>query len=278
LTTDRAPSGGGRPRQLWSASELVIYGGHVGQTHDLVFDGAYVVKRYTSCDRGEHQREWDVLRHVAPHLPDVVPQPVEADLKATPPWISMSRLPGVPLSGRLPSTQLDALEQTLRQMWSVPVDALPPRRFHADEARSFLAQGLATARRPPGIVGEAYDVCLSHLTASTPWPGPPTFGHGDANLTNYLWDGTRVRVVDFEDAGVSHLEYELGCLVEHLSSTDTHWEPLLDRFATNRSRLRWARLTAAAQWLLLLLPGGPAAGRNPPDALDRQALRILTMA
>jgi hypothetical protein len=37
-----------RPRrQGWSASELVIYSGQVGQTHDLVFDGGYVVKRYT---------------------------------------------------------------------------------------------------------------------------------------------------------------------------------------------------------------------------------------
>jgi hypothetical protein len=47
----------------------------------------------------------------------------------------MSRLRGVPLSSRLcqlwpvvdmPGTQLDALEQTLHQVWSVPVDALRP--------------------------------------------------------------------------------------------------------------------------------------------------------
>ncbi|WP_281367907.1 hypothetical protein [Nonomuraea typhae] len=27
-------------------------------------------------------------------------------------------------------------------------------------------------------------------------PGTPVFGTGDGNLANYLWDGTRVGVVD----------------------------------------------------------------------------------
>jgi hypothetical protein len=35
---------------------------------------------------------------------------------------------------------------------------------------------------------------------------------------------------------------------------------------------------SAAHWLLLLLPGGPAARRNPPGTLEAQAERILTLA
>jgi thiamine kinase-like enzyme len=116
------------------------------------------------------------------------------------------------------------------------------------------------------------------MATSVPWLGHPILGHGDANLANYLWDGNRVRVVDFEDAGASHVEYELGFLVEHLSSTATNWQPLLDRFTTDPARLRWARLTSAAHWLLMLLPGGSAARRNQPEALNRQAQRILTLA
>jgi thiamine kinase-like enzyme len=33
--------------------------------------------------------------------------------------------------------------------------------------------------------------------------------HGDPNLANYLWDGTRVRIVDFEDAGRGDRTVEL---------------------------------------------------------------------
>jgi len=37
----------------------------------------------------------------------------------------------------------------------------------------------------------------------------PVVAHGDPNLANYLWDGTRVRIVDFEDAGRGDRTVEL---------------------------------------------------------------------
>jgi thiamine kinase-like enzyme len=40
---------------------------------------------------------------------------------------------------------------------------------------------------------------------------PPVFGSGDGNLANFLWDGSRVRVVDFEFSGRS--EHLLALLV-----------------------------------------------------------------
>jgi thiamine kinase-like enzyme len=128
----------------------------------------------------------------------------------------------------------------------VPVDGLPARRLHSEEARAA---------------------------------GRPVLGHGDANLANYLWDGATVRLVDFEDAGVSSVEDEWGFLAEHLAGRATDWEPFLRRFDgdADASRLRSARRTAAAHWLLLLLPGGSAAARNPSGALDEQARRILTL-
>jgi len=45
-------------------------------------------------------------------------------------------------------------------------------------------------------------------------------------LANYLWDGHRIRIVDFEDAGRSDVAYELASLVEHLSARDTEWDRL----------------------------------------------------
>jgi aminoglycoside phosphotransferase len=251
--------------------------GRVAGTHDLIPDGDRVVKRYRSWDRGEHVREWTMLRAAAPHLPGVVPRPLAHDLRADPPWIAMTRLAGDPMGGALSGPQLDALEVALRRLWSVPVDGLPPRRLHPAEAREVIGGGLAAAPRPGGTVGRAYDVCMAHLASPGP-RGRPVLGHGDANLANYLWDGATVRLVDFEDGGVSTVEDELAFLAEHLAGRATDWEPFVSRFDTDPSRLRSARLTCAAHWLLLLLPGGPAAERNPPGALEEQARRILTLS
>jgi Ser/Thr protein kinase RdoA (MazF antagonist) len=41
---------------------------------------------------------------------------------------------------------------------------------------------------------------------------------GDPNLGNYLWDGTGIRIVDFEDSGPSHRAFELAILAEHRSA------------------------------------------------------------
>jgi hypothetical protein len=251
----------------------------MASTHDLAWlSGGRLRKRYTDWERGEHHREWMILQALSPNVPDLVPQPLEADLDAVPPWIEMSTVPGEPLSGSLTAQQLDALEATLRRVWSVPVVDLPPRRFHPAEARSVVGSGLAAAARPSGFAGKAYDVCTEFLAGPVPELHATVVGQGDANLANYLWDGETVRLVDFEDGGASEVAYELGFIVEHLAGRETDWTPLLDRFAgeVNPARLRDARLTSAAHWLLLLLPGGPAARRNPPGTLQAQAERILT--
>jgi hypothetical protein len=252
-------------------------------THDIALAASgEVVKRYTAWDRGEHRREWTVLQALRGRLSGLVPEPVAADLDADPPWISMTRLAGSPLSGALTAAQLSGLASALRRLWSVPAGDLPLRRFHPAQARSVIGSGLAAAARPSGVAGDAYDLCLSFLDGPlpAPWPflGGAVIGHGDAKLANYLWDGVRVRIVDFEDAGASEVAYEVGFLVEHLSGRDTDWAPLLADFAATVDpvRLRDARLTSASHWLLLLLPGGPADRRNPPGTLDAQARRILT--
>jgi thiamine kinase-like enzyme len=48
--------------------------------------------------------------------------------------------------------------------------------------------------------------------------GDVVLGQGDANLANFLWDGTQIRIVDFEDSGPSNRTFELAVLVEHLSA------------------------------------------------------------
>lgn len=108
-------------------------------------------------------------------------------------------------------------------------------------------------------------------------PLRPVIGHGDANLANYLWDGSNIRIVDFEDAGASDLAIELANLVEHIASRHTDWANFAQHFAVDSERLRAARRLFAIFWLTLLRPGGRSASRNPPGTSDAQARRVLDL-
>ncbi len=107
-------------------------------------------------------------------------------------------------------------------------------------------------------------------------------GQGDGNIANFLWDGERCRLVDFEDGGLSDQAFEIADLVEHLSV----WlrgvlatEDLLRLLVSDPDageRARQARRVPAFYWLNMLLPGKPAHRRNPPDSCDRQARPLPT--
>lgn len=69
------------------------------------------------------------------------------------------------------------------------------------------------------VVRAAFDVAAGWLgRTSEPDPGAftPVFGQGDGNLANFLWDGHRARLVDFEDSGRSDRAFELATFVEHV--------------------------------------------------------------
>ncbi|GAA1750583.1 phosphotransferase [Luedemannella helvata] len=251
-------------------------------THDLTVAGDLVTKRYTSWERDEHRREWTALVLVHEHAPDLVPRPMRADLDANPPAVTMTRLPGEPLSGgELGPALLRALADALRTLWTVPHDDVPPLGPWRDDL-GFAAR-LTSAPRPKGdLLAAAYDASLAWWDGPDPallrCPPPGTvLGHRDPNLLNYLWDGRRVRIVDFEDAAVSDPATEIALLLEHLSARDAGAERLLDRLPVDPTRLRAARRVWAMFWLTLLLPGGPAAARNPPGTADAQARRLLRL-
>nr|BFE65136.1 hypothetical protein GCM10020063_096620 [Dactylosporangium thailandense] len=53
----------------------------------------------------------------------------------------------------------------------------------------------------PGPAGEAARAARSFLAGLRLGPaGNTVLGHADPSLANYLWDGQRIRIVDFEDA------------------------------------------------------------------------------
>ncbi|MBM7791244.1 phosphotransferase [Tenggerimyces flavus] len=242
-----------------------------------MFSGTTLTKRYVSWSRGEHLREWAVLRHLALHSPGLAPLPLSASLETVPPEVVMAVIPGSPV----PPSQLDALASALTRLWAVPIAGLPAVCAWVDDLR--FGRMLVDGPRPScGVTASAYDAAVEWWTGPDPAllrtrPDALVLGHRDPNLANYLWDGSRVRIVDFEDATISDPATELAIFAEHLATREVPLEEFAARFDVDSSRYLAARRLWAMFWLRLLLPGGPAEPRNPPGTADRQAERVLTL-
>ncbi|MFF7247089.1 phosphotransferase family protein [Embleya sp. NPDC008237] len=263
-------------------------------THDIEFRDDVVVKRFRSRERAEPLREWRALGLLARYAPGLAPEPIREDLDGEPPVVVMSRLAGVPLRGRdLDRKQLQALAEAIGMLHdAIPtaeVVTLPACTWYPPvvegKARAWSTGGRDLGSDP--LVARAFESGCAWLSAwhTPPEPGPgirPVFGLSDGNLANYLWDGTRVRLVDFEISGRSDRAFELAELVEHVSmwpaGTDADTEFLLSCFELTDpeiERLRDFRTLLSLVWLLMLLPDSPGYHRNPPGTLTRQAARLL---
>ncbi|WP_281424998.1 phosphotransferase [Streptomyces auratus] len=170
------------------------------------------------------------------------------------------------------------------------LSAVPPRPDHAAELVARIRRWTPTMRpHVSGQVTQAMDGGVAWLaSAHLDRPGapevPPVFGAGDGNLANFLWDGSTVRIVDFEDSGRIDRGFELAEITEHVASWAEH--PLdvssfLNQFDFTRvelDRLRDCRRLLALVWLFLLLFDARAGNRrNPADAVERQGQRLLDL-
>ncbi|HET9894783.1 MAG TPA: phosphotransferase [Streptosporangiaceae bacterium] len=270
---------------------------HGQMTHDVRIDRerSMVTKWFRSWSRGEPLREWRALCLLADHAPGLAPEPVGARLTGPVRAVTMSLLPGEPLGGTaMTEAQLLALARELDRLWRC---ALPGRlAWEACPtlnavAFSGLVRDLFAAVVPPrgdAVVRRAVVAARSWLASTSSLIGPLdghgiVFGQGDSNLANFLWDGERVQLVDFEDSGPSDRAFELAGLVEHLSArVDSRLDSgafaaMFDLTVAERARLVQARRVAAAFWLALLQPGSSASKRNPPGTLRRQAEHVLAL-
>ncbi|GLW51340.1 hypothetical protein Stsp02_70010 [Streptomyces sp. NBRC 14336] len=264
-------------------------------THGIEVISDRVIKRFATGNDGRAAREWRGLTLLTTHSPGLAPEPCEADLAAERPIVVMSRLTGRPLRGTaLGNRHLDALAEAVTALHSaVPAPVLrtvPPRPTLPPDLVRLIHRWAAEAPSPRtgGPVGQAMDAGLRWL-AGTRFHAdhrqgvPEVFGPGDGNLANYLWDGSRVQVVDFEDSGRSDRAYELAEISEHVGS----WveQPFdvagfLARFdlsPAETARLRECRRLLALVWLFLLARDDPGNPRNPVGTADKQALRLLEL-
>jgi aminoglycoside phosphotransferase len=241
----------------------------------------------------EPRREWQALNLLARYAPGLAPRPVRADLMADPPAVVMSRLPGEPLGNQPASdAQVDAIAEALIRLHHAipsPVLAAVDQVGYSPQSVSDRMRELAAAGRAESLdrlPRQAYAAALAWLDGGgmetcDPAIVRPVFAHGDSNLANRLWDGSEVRLVDFEISGRGGRAQELADFVEHITAwahAGIDAEAFLGRFdliPAEREQVRGLRRLHAAHWLMILLPGGSAYHRNPPGTLERQASRTL---
>jgi Ser/Thr protein kinase RdoA (MazF antagonist) len=266
-------------------------------THDVSIDPerGVVTKRFRSWARNEPGREWTALCLLAGSAPGLAAQPLGADLDGHPPAITMSWLPGEPLgTGVLSPAQMRALARSLDQLWqpappatlaASPGGAPNPAAF-TSQVGAILAAGHDLGDDP--LVHRARAAAAAWLDSGaldrqSPAGSHTVLGQGDSNLANFLWDGHRVRLVDFEDSGPSDRAFELALLVEHISAwSGAHLDAdtflaLFHLTKAETARLLQFRRLAALFWLTLLRPGSQSSRHNPPGTLNRQADRLLAL-
>lgn len=264
-------------------------------THDLTIGAAEVRKAFVADHEAQAEREWACLTLLAEHAPGLAPRPLRREDDERP-VVVMERLPGTHLEPRpLTSDRTRALGAALRRLYGVPVEAvrdagIGPRRYDAEALAGVLVEWLADDHdlgecRDRALVADA----LAHAQAYVAAPALPearatVLGIADLNPANVMWDGRAVRLVDFEDGGLSDPAYELADHVEHLGSRlpgvyDVHALPAavgLD--AEDRARMTAYRTLFAAFWLAMLLPGNGGWRRNPPGTTEAQAAHFMALA
>jgi hypothetical protein len=264
-------------------------------THTVELLPDRVVKRYRQWAEREHEREWRALTLLQAYAPGLAPVPLGLDPGPPVPTLVMSRLPGTVLRGGVVEpAQISALAAALTELHHcVPVEvvaALPDRTWKQRQCVAYIRRRypeLATRALDPEITRAAGDGMTWLNATAARWEQdpdlPPVLGQADGNLANFLWDGSRIAIVDFEEAGRSDVPFELAELIEHVGSwvdTDFETDAFLAHFPLETGELR--RLTEcrrllALLWLLSLSLVDPNDERNPPDTPVRQAQRLRAL-
>ncbi|MDZ5663618.1 aminoglycoside phosphotransferase family protein [Nocardioides sp. S-58] len=263
-------------------------------THGVTIGASEVRKEFVADHEAQAEREWACLTLLAEHAPGLAPRPLRREDGETP-VIVMERVPGSPLAARpLDDAQTAALGATLRRLYDVPVEAvraagIGERRYGARQHARLLVEwltddvDLGECLDPP-LVSEALQLARAYV-ADPPLPEPrdTALGIADLNPPNVLWDGRVVRLVDFEDGGLSDPAYELADHVEHLGSRlPGVYDPgalvaAVGLGTEDRRRMAAYRPLWAAFWLAMLLPGNGGWRRNPRGTTEAQAAHFMAL-
>lgn len=266
----------------------------VQSTHRLVIGEREVVKTYVDWGKDEPEREWRALTLLQKCLPGLAAHPLRRGMADGRPFVVMSRLPGEPLGDKpLTHAQTAALGTAMRCLYrSMPAALLASLPERTSGPGGMVERVRVWVAEPRGSLGPTVDGTLALASEWLASPeadqvaescSEPVFTLGDGNLGNFLWDGSRCYIVDFEDSGSSDIAYEVADLVEHVSAwpgglvTVGALTPYLRLTYHQTQRLVVCRRMFAIFWLLMLLPGSPGHLRNPAGTVERQAQRVVDL-
>lgn len=247
-----------------------------------------VLKVYSRPRRGEAEREWRTLGLLEPL--DVAPYPISFHDHPLFPTVAMSYLPG---SAKDPSElredELLSIFETHRKIQRLGVpggveDAINHPTNGLTRTRRYLDVYLASARELFGnapSLEDAWNLArewvarleVEDLVGSQ----RAVLCRGDVNLVNYLWSGTEVKLIDFEDAGLNHPSFELADMAEHPNSRQVpgmRWEKVMETFGLDPEAVWAGRRLLAVFWMTILAGKPRARDLNPPGALEEAACRV----
>lgn len=244
------------------------------------------VKLYKADDERRLEREWNALTLLAQQDVPGVPRALWCVEDPELPIMGMTMVPGTPtaeLDDPLPA--LAALPALANRIHAAPLVPAFRRLPRVDNAEHYVER--IHRIWPEQMHRKPDDECVGQMRELLGWWrrsddaaivtewAPSTFSRGDANLLNWLWDGKRLSVVDFEFAGYSDPAFDAADLVEHISARpipDTVWDGIVEQLGvTNRRRYRAARRTCALRWLAVLWKHR----EKRPDDFQQQLARVL---
>ncbi len=258
--------------QLPAIGAQPLSGGRNNAVHQWESPGGPVcVKIYRVDDRCRAEREWLSLTFMSGHQVQSAPVPLWADPHLGQPAIGMTSLPGRPF----PETgdrqePLRALAAVQRQYAELPLHGELATLERIDSASHYIRR--ITGIWAPVIKSHPCDALTRDLlqilsrwedsgdAACLAEPARRISSRGDSNLLNWLWDGTSIRVVDYEFAGYSDLAFDCADLTEHISSRqagidDQAWAEIV-RLAGlgggDQRRFDAAQRTCALRWFAVL--------------------------
>lgn len=257
---------------------------------NAVFDGGdFVVKRFKSQARCEPEREWEALHLLGKLSPGLVPRAVHLDLD-DPPCLVTERVDGRELRlddldderivgevagiHRFLASVVPTTGRSMRVSLTHPaILTWRCRRVVADRVAA-----MSDGREVEGLHAVAAWLVTEEAT-NVGRTERQAISRGDAKLANYLWDGTRMTLLDLEDTGWSDPLQDVAELVEHRWNrgvpTDA-WHAVARAVGADPtgSRMLAARRMLASFWLAILIPHAERLG---PGSLEEQAARTLSV-
>lgn len=225
------------------------------------------IKLYKKTDRQRVEREWHGLTHACGL--GSAPEPLWLDEDPEQPALGMTLLHGSPILDVLdPASAVKALAETTRALQDVPLTQPLADMERVDSIGHYIARltdvwpgqltDAADDPRTPNMLALLHRWENSGDAELLTRPATRVYSRGDANLLNWLHDGSTTRVVDFEFSGFSDVAVDAADHVEHISARavpDHVWadaEADLGVTPDNRARFAAAQRTTALRWLAVL--------------------------